>query len=54
MKSNGTCAIADLGLAVRHMPDDSVDMAPNSRVGTKRYMAPEVSTGRDKLRSSHA
>ncbi|KAF0313022.1 TGF-beta receptor type-1 [Amphibalanus amphitrite] len=42
VKSNGTCAIADLGLAVRHMPDDSVDMAPNSRVGTKRYMAPEV------------
>ena len=42
VRSNGTCAIADLGLAVRHMPDDSVDMAPNSRVGTKRYMAPEV------------
>ncbi|XP_043218055.1 TGF-beta receptor type-1-like, partial [Amphibalanus amphitrite] len=42
VKSNGTCAIADLGLAVRHMPDDSVDMAPNNRVGTKRYMAPEV------------
>ncbi|XP_037069305.1 TGF-beta receptor type-1-like isoform X2 [Pollicipes pollicipes] len=42
VRSNGTCAIADLGLAVRHMPDDSVDIAPNSRVGTKRYMAPEV------------
>jgi len=42
VKANGTCAIADLGLAVRHMPDDSVDIAPNNRVGTKRYMAPEV------------
>ena len=27
------------------MPDDSVDMAPNNRVGTKRYMAPEVRAG---------
>ena len=31
------------GLAVRHSPGtDSVDIAPNDRVGTKRYMAPEV------------
>ncbi|XP_050388342.1 TGF-beta receptor type-1 [Patella vulgata] len=40
---NGTCCIADLGLAVRHdSKTDSVDIAPNNRVGTKRYMAPEV------------
>lgn len=32
-----------LGLAVRHDPvTDAVDIAPNNRVGTKRYMAPEV------------
>ncbi|XP_064598284.1 TGF-beta receptor type-1-like isoform X2 [Liolophura sinensis] len=43
VKSNGTCCIADLGLAVRHDPiTDTVDIAPNNRVGTKRYMAPEV------------
>ena len=31
------------GLAVRHNSvQDSVDIAPNDRVGTKRYMAPEV------------
>lgn len=43
VKRNGTCCIADLGLAVRHNSStDSVDIAPNHRVGTKRYMAPEV------------
>ena len=32
-----------VGLAVRHDPvTDAVDIAPNNRVGTKRYMAPEV------------
>ncbi|XP_059175254.1 TGF-beta receptor type-1-like [Physella acuta] len=42
VRSNGTCCIADLGLAVRHDSKlDSVDIAPNNRVGTKRYMAPE-------------
>lgn len=31
-----------VGLAVRHDSKlDSVDIAPNNRVGTKRYMAPE-------------
>ncbi|ESO94404.1 hypothetical protein LOTGIDRAFT_180706 [Lottia gigantea] len=41
--ANGTCCIADLGLAVRHdSKTDSVDNPPNNRVGTKRYMAPEV------------
>lgn len=43
VKNNGTCAIADLGLAVRHdAATDTVDIPPNNRVGTKRYMAPEV------------
>ncbi|GAB6028308.1 TGF-beta receptor type-1 [Chamberlinius hualienensis] len=43
VKSNCACAIADLGLAVRHDAVlDKVDIPPNNRVGTKRYMAPEV------------
>ncbi|XP_060554498.1 TGF-beta receptor type-1-like isoform X2 [Ruditapes philippinarum] len=43
VKNNGQCCIADLGLAVRHdSAKDAVDIAPNNRVGTKRYMAPEV------------
>ncbi|KAG9277053.1 activin receptor type-1B [Astyanax mexicanus] len=43
VKKNLTCAIADLGLAVRHESvTDTIDIAPNQRVGTKRYMAPEV------------
>ncbi|CAH1395062.1 unnamed protein product [Nezara viridula] len=43
VKGNGTCAIGDLGLAVRHdVATDTVDIPLNNRVGTKRYMAPEV------------
>ncbi|MCL4136981.1 UNVERIFIED_CONTAM: hypothetical protein GTU68_056602 [Idotea baltica] len=43
VKSNGQCCIADLGLAVRYNPaTDSVDIPDNSRVGTHRYMAPEM------------
>lgn len=43
VKSNGTCAIADLGLAVRYdSTNNSIDICPNPRVGTKRYLAPEV------------
>lgn len=43
IKRNGQCAIADFGLAVRYLSDsDEIDIAPNTRVGTKRYMAPEV------------
>uniref|UniRef100_A0A8C7R7T3 Serine/threonine-protein kinase receptor n=1 Tax=Oncorhynchus mykiss TaxID=8022 RepID=A0A8C7R7T3_ONCMY len=43
VKKSGTCCIADLGLAVRHdSATDTIDIAPNHRVGTKRYMAPEV------------
>ncbi|XP_045500794.1 bone morphogenetic protein receptor type-1B isoform X2 [Colias croceus] len=43
VKRNGQCAIADFGLAVRYVAErDEVDIAPNTRVGTRRYMAPEV------------
>ncbi|XP_035914613.1 TGF-beta receptor type-1 isoform X3 [Anopheles stephensi] len=43
VKSNLTCCIGDLGLAVRHIvTTDTVDIPSTHRVGTKRYMAPEV------------
>nr|XP_003223320.1 PREDICTED: bone morphogenetic protein receptor type-1A [Anolis carolinensis] len=43
IKRNGTCCIADLGLAVKFNSDtNEVDVPLNTRVGTKRYMAPEV------------
>ncbi|XP_062716628.1 TGF-beta receptor type-1, partial [Aedes albopictus] len=43
VKSNLTCCIGDLGLAVRHnVATDTVDIPSTHRVGTKRYMAPEV------------
>ena len=39
-----TCAIADFGLAVRYDSEkNEIDIgAPNPRVGTRRYMSPEV------------
>ncbi|XP_062319577.1 bone morphogenetic protein receptor, type IAa isoform X2 [Osmerus eperlanus] len=45
MKKNGTCCIADLGLAVKFNSDTNevdVPLPLSSRVGTRRYMAPEV------------
>ncbi|KAK2090444.1 Bone morphogenetic protein receptor type-1A, partial [Saguinus oedipus] len=43
IKKNGSCCIADLGLAVQFNSDtNEVDVPLNTRVGTKRYMAPEV------------
>ncbi|CAH1391511.1 unnamed protein product [Nezara viridula] len=43
VKSNGTCAIADFGLAVTHTQSTGLtQIAPNTRVGTKRYMSPEL------------
>lgn len=43
VKANLSCAIGDLGLAVRHdAKNDAVDIPSTHRVGTKRYMAPEV------------
>ncbi|XP_053868519.1 serine/threonine-protein kinase receptor R3 isoform X2 [Malaclemys terrapin pileata] len=43
VKNNLECCIADLGLAVMHSQgSDYLDIGNNPRVGTKRYMAPEV------------
>jgi len=43
VKKDGSCVIADFGLAVRYNSENNeVDIAPNTRVGTRRYMAPEV------------
>ncbi|XP_026187230.1 serine/threonine-protein kinase receptor R3 [Mastacembelus armatus] len=43
VKRNGQCCIADLGLAVMHSQShDYLDVGNNPRVGTKRYMAPEL------------
>uniref|UniRef100_A0A3P9L7A5 receptor protein serine/threonine kinase n=1 Tax=Oryzias latipes TaxID=8090 RepID=A0A3P9L7A5_ORYLA len=43
VKKNGTCCIADLGLAVKFNSDtNEVDVPLSTRVGTRRYMAPEV------------
>ncbi|PKU31659.1 activin receptor type-1c isoform x3 [Limosa lapponica baueri] len=43
VKRNETCAIADLGLAVKHDSVlNTIDIPQNPRVGTKRYMAPEI------------
>ncbi|ELK27111.1 Bone morphogenetic protein receptor type-1A [Myotis davidii] len=43
IKKNGSCCIADLGLAVKFNSDtNEVDVPLNTRVGTRRYMAPEV------------
>ncbi|XP_043214046.1 activin receptor type-1-like [Amphibalanus amphitrite] len=41
VKNNGECAIADLGLAVTQQ-GGHIDLGSNLRVGTRRYMAPEV------------
>ena len=43
VKRNGTCAIADFGLAVKYISElNEIHIAPNQRVGTYRYMAPEI------------
>lgn len=43
MKLNGSCVIADFGLAVTHVQaTGEMDVGSNPRVGTKRYMSPEV------------
>ncbi|KAM3173030.1 hypothetical protein ACTXT7_013334 [Hymenolepis weldensis] len=44
VQANGTCSIGDLGLAVMHAPGSTeIDIGrPNHKVGTKRYMAPEI------------
>ena len=43
VKKDLTCAIADLGLCVKHEAEtDTVDLPNNRKVGTKRYLAPEL------------
>ncbi|KAL4217117.1 Activin receptor type-1 [Mactra antiquata] len=43
VKVNGTACIADLGLAVLHKCEENyLDLGSNNKVGTKRYMAPEL------------
>nr|ADD80738.1 activin-like receptor 1-like protein [Pinctada fucata] len=43
VKSNGTCCIGDLGLAFTHSTESGkIDYGCNNKVGTKRYMAPEL------------
>ncbi|XP_056435189.1 activin receptor type-1C [Gadus chalcogrammus] len=43
VKKSGAAAIADLGLAVKHDSSaDTVHVPANHRVGTKRYMSPEL------------
>ncbi|KAK7082913.1 Activin receptor type-1 [Halocaridina rubra] len=43
VKLNGACVIADFGLAVMHtQTTGEINIGNNPRVGTKRYMSPEV------------
>lgn len=43
VKKDGQCAIADFGLAVKYASDtNEIQIAHSLRVGTRRYMAPEV------------
>lgn len=43
VRENGTCVIADFGLAVMHSQNSTnLDLESNPRVGTKRYMSPEI------------
>lgn len=43
VRINGSCVIADFGLAVTHtQTTGKIDLGNNPRVGTKRYMAPEI------------
>ncbi|XP_065051791.1 activin receptor type-1-like isoform X2 [Rhopilema esculentum] len=43
VKKNGQCVISDLGLAVLHSKEtNQLDMHVTRRVGTKRYMSPEI------------
>ena len=43
VKSDYSCCIADLGLALRYdRATDTIDELPTKRVGTRRYLPPEV------------
>ena len=45
LKRDGSCVLADFGLAVRTQDFETTKPAIKSLVGTKRYMAPEVLSG---------
>ncbi|EDO30434.1 predicted protein [Nematostella vectensis] len=52
VKDNGTCCIADLGLAVCHNSEqDTLDIPYGNRVGTRRYMAPEFLEDSNQVRN---
>ena len=43
VRTDGSCVIADFGLAVTHtQATGETNIPQNPRVGTKRYMAPEI------------
>ena len=43
VKKSGVCAIGDLGMSVRYdQSTNHIDIPQNGKVGTKRYLAPEV------------
>lgn len=43
VKKNGECCIADFGLAIKYISETGeIDVPPNVRSGTRRYMAPEI------------
>ena len=43
VKSDYSCCIADLGLALRYnQSNDTIEDIPSKRVGTRRYLAPEI------------
>lgn len=42
VKEDRSCCLADFGLAVKYSPGAEVDTKLDIRVGTRRYMAPEV------------
>lgn len=45
MKTPGICCISDFGLAVTREKSGHLNISSNYRVGTKRYMAPEILNG---------
>lgn len=43
VKKNGECCIADFGLAIKYISESGeIDVPPNARSGTRRYMSPEI------------
>lgn len=55
VKNDGTCCIADLGMAVRYNSNTGVvDVPTNTRVGTRRYLAPEILEGKFNLMNFEA